>query len=166
VMEAGDELTDSAAGLPANLQIPSFPERVPGEPGMFELEDMAPIGMIKAGALRAMARGCVKRTLDPTGRYEVHRYGQANQRMRLNAASVFGTTVTDLMTDFKYPLAVTLYMRVLKHAVVLLLVLFACGMFGSYENFVRSGKRNECRGAALSATQELGAVWGLGQCAS
>ena len=166
VMEAGDELTDSAAGLPANLQIPSFPERVPGEPGMFDLEDMAPIGMIKAGALRAMARGCVKRTLDPTGRYEVHRYGQANQRMRLNAASVFGTTVTDLMTDFKYPLAVTLYMRVLKHAVVLLLVLFACGLFGSYENFVRSGKRNECRGAALSATQELGAVWGLRQCAS
>ena len=166
VMEAGDKLTDSAAGLPANLQIPSFPERVPGEPGMFELEDMAPIGMIKAGALRAMARGCVKRTLDPTGRYEVHRYGQANQRMRLNTASVFDTTITDLMTDFKYPLAVTLYMRVLKHAVVLLLVLFACGMYGSYENFVRSGKRNECRGAALSATQELGTVCGLRPCAS
>ena len=91
---------------------------------MFELEDMAPIDHIKSGALRALARGCVQRTLDPTGRYEVHRYGQANQRMRLNAASVFGTTVTDLMTDFKYPLAVTLYMRVLKHAVVLLLVLF------------------------------------------
>ena len=146
--QVGNKLKEAGARLPALLKIPNFSERVPGEP-MFELEDMAPIDHIKSGALRALARGCAQRTLDPTGRYEVHRYGQANQRMRLNAASVFDTTVTDLMTDFKYPLAVTLYMRVLKHAVVLLLVLFACGLFGSYENFVRSGKRNECRGAAL-----------------
>ena len=164
--EAGDKLKEAGARLPAILKAPSFPERVPGEPGMFELEDMAPIGMIKSGALRALARGCVKRTLDPTGRYEVHRYGQPNQRMRLNTASVFGTSITQLMEDFKLPLAVTLYMRVLKHAVLLLLVLFACGLFGSYENFVRSGKRNECRGAALSATQELGTVCGLRPCAS
>jgi len=147
--EAGDKLKEAGARLPAILKVPSFPERVPGEPGLFELEDMAPIGMIKSGALRALARGCVKRTLDPTGRYEVHRYGQPNQRMRLNTASVFGTSITQLMEDFKLPLAVTLYMRVLKHAVLLLLVLFACGLFGSYENFVRSGKRNECRGVLV-----------------
>ena len=82
-------------------------------------------------ALRALARGCVQRTLDPTGRYEVHRYGQANQRMRLNTASVFGTSITQLMENFKYPLAVTLYMRILKHAVLVFLVLFACGLFGA-----------------------------------
>ena len=143
---AGDKLKEAGTRLPALLKIPNFPERVPGEPGMFKMKDMAPIEMIKSGALRALARGCVKRTLDPTGRYEVLRYGQANQRMRLNTASVFGTSMTQLMETFKYPLAVTLYMRVLKHAVLLLLGLFACGLFGSYENFVRSGKRNECRG--------------------
>ena len=84
--EAGHKLKEAGARLPALLKIPNFPERVPGEPGMFEMEDMAPIGMIKSGATRALARGCVKRTLDPTGRYEVHRYGQANQLCSLGAA--------------------------------------------------------------------------------
>ena len=153
---AGDKLKEAGTRLPALLKIPNFPERVPGEPGMFKMKDMAPIEMIKSGALRALARGCVKRTLDPTGRYEVHRYGQANQRMRLNTASVFGTSISQLMEDFKYPLAVTLYMRVLKHAVLVLLVLFACGLFGSYENFVRSGKRNECRGVHCPPPRSLG----------
>ena len=153
---AGDKLKEAGARLPALLKVPNFPERVPGESGMFKMKDMAPVEMIKSGALRALARGCVRRTLDPTGRYEVHRYGQANQRMRLNTASVFGTSISQLMEDFKYPLAVTLYMRVLKHAVLVLLVLFACGLFGSYENFVRSGKRNECRGVHCPPPRTLG----------
>ena len=164
--QAGDKLKEAGARLPTLLKIPSLPERVPGEAGMFEMEDMAPIGMIKSGALRALARGCVKRTLDPTGRYEVLRYGQANQRMRLNTASVFGTSMTQLMETFKYPLAVTLYMRVLKHAVLLLLGLFACGLFGSYENFVRSGKRNECRGVHCPPPRSLGLFGACDKCAS
>ena len=100
-----------------------------------------------------MALGCVKKTLDPTGRYEVLRYGQTNQRVRLNAASVTGTSLKQLQEDFGCSVAVTLYMRLLQHARNVFLVLFCCGAYGSYQNFRRASVRNDCRGASTRTQQ-------------
>ena len=53
--------------LPAITKIPLFKEH---ELDWVETEDMTSPGMMKLGALPGhLARGCVKLSLDPTGRY-------------------------------------------------------------------------------------------------
>ncbi|KAL1508731.1 hypothetical protein AB1Y20_004826 [Prymnesium parvum] len=99
--------------------------------------------------VRGLAMKCVKRTVtkvngEPVGRYQELRFGGHHKLVDIERPTALSTRPADFL-DYDCPVAVVLFLRVKQEIAAVFMLLFVLNLFSAYDNFYRSGLRNQCR---------------------